>query len=89
MIITKMSLPRRTFLRGIGATLALPVLDAMVPALSAAAKTAVQATPRLAIAYVPNGAIMSKWTPTIEGTGFELPPILEPLAPFRDQICWC
>src|SRR5258705_8641775 len=84
MFITKLSLPRRTFLRGVGATLALPFLDAMVPALDAAAA----ATPvrRLGVVYVPNGMAMPYWTPATQGTGFELMPILQPLAPFRDQL---
>ena len=63
MMITKAALPRRTFLRGLGATLALPLLDAMVPALSALGKDAGKAVPRLGFIYVPNGAVMDKWTP--------------------------
>ena len=86
MIISKKALPRRTFLRGVGATLALPLLDGMVPALSAMQKTAAQPVARLFIGYVPNGIIMDRWTPVAEGAGFELPPTLAPLAPFRDQI---
>ena len=85
MIITKMSLPRRTFLRGLGATLALPLLDAMVPAGSALAKTPARSTKRLGFIYIPNGANMSQWTPAAEG-GLELSPILSPLAPVHDQI---
>jgi hypothetical protein len=83
MIITKMCLPRRTFLRGLGATLALPLLDSMVPALAAAAAKAPR---RLAVVYAPNGIIMDQWTPAGEGLGFEWTPVLEPLAPFRDQV---
>ena len=86
MIISKKALPRRTFLRGVGATLALPLLDGMVPALSAMQKTAAQPVARLFIGYVPNGIIMDRWTPVAEGAGFELPPTLAPLAPFRDQF---
>lgn len=86
MIITNKALPRRTFLRGVGAVLALPVLDAMVPALSAAGKVAVSSPTRLSFVYVPNGVIMDKWTPAIQGAAYELPPILEPLAAFRDQM---
>jgi hypothetical protein len=86
MIITKMSLPRRTFLRGVGATLALPLLDAMVPALSATASTPANAVRRLGVVYVPNGMAMDSWTPTAEGTAFELTPILGQLAPFRDRM---
>ena len=86
MIITNKALPRRTFLRGVGAVLALPVLDAMVPALSAAGKVAVSSPTRLSFVYVPNGVIMDQWTPAIQGAAYELPPILEPLAAFRDQM---
>lgn len=82
MIITKKSLDRRTFLRGAGAAVSLPLLDSMIPALSAAP----QPVKRLAVAYVPNGIIMQKWTPAAEGASFELPAILQPLAPFRDRL---
>src|SRR3984893_5637159 len=81
MLITKMSLPRRTFLRGMGTTLALPFLDAMVPALSAAPK----APPRFTAIYFGNGANLNDWTPTTEGTGFTFTPILKPLEPFRNR----
>lgn len=86
MFITKKALPRRTVLRGIGTTLALPLLEGMVPALTALAKTAAKPINRLSYFYVPNGMIMDKWTPTAEGATFGLTPILEPLAPFRDRI---
>ena len=86
MMITKMALPRRTFLRGVGATLALPLLDAMVPALSAMSRTAAAPVRRLGFTYVPNGVILEQWTPTATGAAFELPPILAPLAGHRDQI---
>ncbi len=86
MIITHKALPRRTFLRGVGAALALPVLDAMVPALSAASKLSVSSPTRLSFVYVPNGVIMDKWVPDIPGAAFELTPILKPLAPFRDRM---
>jgi hypothetical protein len=86
MFITKMLLPRRTVLRGIGAAVALPLLDAMVPALSAMAKTAAAPVRRLGVVYVPNGMAMQYWTPPSEGSGFEITPILQPLAPFRDQV---
>ena len=86
MIITKMSLPRRTFLRGIGATLALPLLDAMIPALSATAATAANPVRRLGFIYIPHGAWMERWTPAAEGTLTELSPILTALLPFRDQL---
>jgi len=84
MIITKKSLPRRTFLRGAGATLALPFLDSMVPALAATvgAKPAL----RLAFVYHPVGMIMDRWTPAAEGTAFEFTPTMKALAPFREQL---
>jgi hypothetical protein len=90
MMITKLALPRRTFLRGMGATLALPLLDAMVPALSATGRTAAAPVPRLGFLYVPNGMAMTSavnyWSPKGDGADFELSPILKPLAPFRDQF---
>ena len=85
MVIEKMSLPRRTFLRGIGAALALPLLDAMVPALTAVVKTAANPVRRLGIVYVPNGMAMDSWTPAAEGAGFEFTPILKSLEPFRER----
>jgi len=81
MVIRKLALPRRLFLRGMGATLALPFLDAMVPAMSARAKV----TPRFTAIYVGNGANMFDWTPPTEGAGFEFSPTLKPLEPFRDR----
>jgi len=86
VFITRKYISRRTFLRGTGVTIALPFLDAMVPALTAQSKTAANVSPRLSFVYLPHGAIMDKWTPKKEGTGFEFTPILEPLKPFRDQI---
>ena len=86
MMITKKALPRRTFLRGIGATVALPFLDAMVPAATAMSRTAAAPARRLAFTYVPNGVILDRWTPAATGAGFELPSILAPLAGHRDQI---
>ena len=86
MFITKKHLHRRTFLRGVGATIALPLLDAMVPASTALAQTAAAPKPRLGFLYFPHGAIMEKWTPEGEGRDFKLSPILEPLAPFRKQL---
>jgi hypothetical protein len=96
MIITKKALPRRTFLRGIGVTVALPLLDAMIPAATALAKTAAKPATRLGFIYVPNGAAMMYWQPE----GFEwtretwlgeqpigkLSPSLAPLEPFKEQI---
>jgi len=86
MMIFKKAIPRRTVLRGMGATLALPLLDAMVPAFAATRQTAARAIPRLSTVYLPNGRIMDRWTPATDGAGFELTPILEPLAPFRDRM---
>lgn len=86
MIITKMSLKRRTFLRGIGATIALPFLDSMVPALRAAT-TASKGTPRLGFFYVPNGMFLPNFHPAGEGgASFEFTPILKPLEPFRQHV---
>jgi hypothetical protein len=86
MIITKKSIPRRTVLRGLGTALALPLLDSMVPALSALGKTAAGRKTRLGIVYVPHGAVMNKWTPALDGDAFELSPILQPLQPFRTRL---
>jgi len=86
MFITRKRLPRRTFLRGVGATLALPLLDAMVPARTLLAKTAGSPASRLGFVYLPHGANMDKWTPAAEGTGFEFSPILKPLEPFRRHL---
>ena len=86
MIITKRSLPRRTVLRGMGAAVALPLLDSMVPALSALSQTAAKSTRRFGVVYVPNGIAMDYWTPAEEGRGFALTPILQSLAPFQDQM---
>jgi hypothetical protein len=86
MFITKKHLPRRTVLRGVGATLALPLLESMVPAATLIGQTAAKPTRRLGFVYIPHGAIMDQWTPETEGAGFELSPILSPLAPFRDRL---
>ena len=87
MIITRRSLPRRTVLRGLGATLALPLLDAMVPALSATAQTAANPVPRLGFFYGPNGMFLRNFHPAGDGgANFAMTPILEPLEPFRDQL---
>jgi hypothetical protein len=86
MFITKKHLSRRTVLRGLGATIALPLLDAMVPAQTALANTAAAPKVRMGFVYFPHGAIMSKWTPSTTGTDFELPPILAPLEPFKKQM---
>jgi hypothetical protein len=86
MFITKKHLPRRTFLRGVGTAMALPLLDAMIPARTALAQTAANPTPHLGFIYFPHGAIMGQWTPKTEGANFELSPILKPLAPFQKQL---
>lgn len=86
MFIAKKCLPRRTFLRGIGASVALPLLDAMVPAGTALAQTAAAPRPRMGFVYFPHGAVMDRWTPAAAGRDFELPQILAPLAPFKDQM---
>jgi hypothetical protein len=85
MIITKMSLPRRTFLRGIGATIALPLLDAMVPALTPLVKAAGNPVRRLGFFYFPNGKVDdNRWTPANEGK-LELSPILSAFAPVQQK----
>jgi hypothetical protein len=86
MFIAKKHLPRRTFLRGVGASVALPLLDAMIPAGTALAQTAAAPRPRMGFIYFPHGAVMEQWTPTARGRDFELPQILAPLAPFKDQM---
>ena len=86
MFITKMALPRRAFLRGTGAMLALPLLDAMVPALSAITKTAANPVRRLGCIYIPNGVNRHQWVPDTVGAGFELSPTLSPLASVKDRL---
>ena len=86
MMIFKKAIPRRTFLKGAGATLALPLLEGMVPAFASSLDAAGKTAKLFSIVYVPNGIIMEKWTPKAEGANFELTPILEPLAPFRDRM---
>ena len=80
------SLSRRMVLRGTGATLALPLLDAMFPAFARGARASVKPVHRFQTFYVPNGMAMEYWLPKGEGTAFELSPILEPLAPYKDQM---
>src|SRR5258708_22711193 len=87
MIITKKALPRRTFLRGVGATLALPLLDAMVPAMTALAATPANPVRRLGFIYIPMGAHMPQWTPPGDGNKLnEMSPILQSMKPFVDQL---
>ncbi len=84
--LTVKSLPRRTVLRGLGATVALPFLDAMVPTFSLRGQAAARSVHRFQTFYVPNGMAMEYWSPKGEGKAFDLTPILEPLAPYRDQM---
>jgi hypothetical protein len=83
MFISGISLPRRTFLRGMGAAVGVPFLEAMLPAFKA---TAAPATPRFGAVFVPNGAIVEQWIPQTTGTNFDLPPILTPLAKYKDTL---
>jgi len=83
MFVSKKAIPRRMVLRGIGATLALPLLDSMVPAFSAFAATPAKPINRFGVVYVPNGMIMQNYLPTTEGLAYELTPTLSALAPFR------
>lgn len=85
-MISRKHLPRRTFLRGLGTAIALPALDAMMPAFASPAKVASNAPLRMAFAYVPNGIIMKDWTPAAAGADFEFPRILQPLKQYKDQM---
>src|SRR5688500_20403919 len=82
MFVAKKALPRRTFLRAMGATVALPMLDAMVPAPAAAPKP----TRRFGFVYIANGVIQNQWIPATTGAGFELTPTLQPFANVRQHI---
>ena len=84
--ITKKHLSRRTFLRGTGVSLALPLLDSMVPASTPLAQTAARPKSRFCGIYIPHGATMDKWTPAGEGTAFQFSEILQPLEAFRDRL---
>jgi hypothetical protein len=86
MIITKKAISRRAVLRGVGAVVALPVLDSMCPALVAQEKTGARVINRLGVVYVPNGIMMENWTPIADGTAFDLKPSLKPLEPYRDRL---
>ena len=86
MMITRKALSRREVLRAVGATVALPLLDSMVPAFGGSRLSAAAATRRLGVVYVPNGIMMPWWTPKTEGAGFEFPDILKPLEPSRDHL---
>ena len=86
MFITRMSLSRRTFLRGMGAAVALPLLESMVPAMTATAQTAANPQRRFGVVFVPMGERPGYWTPKTVGPNFEFSPILKPLEPFRDHV---
>src|SRR5687767_12551808 len=86
MIIAKKALPRRTFLRGVGATLALPLLDAMVPAMTALAGTPAAPVRRLGFVYMPMGCDLGRWTPPGKDKLDKLSPILSPLAPVKEHV---
>ena len=86
MFITKKAIPRRTILRGLGASMALPLLDSMVPSLTALQNTPAKPITRFGVMYVPNGMVMEQWTPVAEGAGFEFTSTLAPLAPYREDL---
>ena len=86
MVLTKKHISRRTLLRGVGATISLPLLESMVPAQTPLAKTAANPQIKLGLCFIPHGAVMSNWTPIGEGTDFKLSRTLTPLAPYRDQL---
>ena len=87
MIITKKALPRRTFLKGVQATLALPLLDAMIPAVTALAKTPAKPVSRLGFVFIPMGCDRARWTPLDDGGALnELSQILAPLEPVKEQL---
>src|SRR5262245_40258692 len=86
MISTRKAISRRTVLRGIGTAVALPFLDAMVPALTSAQNGPAKPVKRFGVVYHPNGVIYDKWLPKGVGTEFEISPVLTPLAPFRDKL---
>jgi hypothetical protein len=86
MMLTKKALDRRTFLRGAGIAMALPLLDAMVPALTAMRVSEASPALRLGFVYVPNGIIQKAWLPSIVGEGYELASTMKPLEPYRDKM---
>jgi hypothetical protein len=86
MFLSRKHLSRRTVLKGAGATIALPLLDAMIPAGTALAQTVAASAPRLGFIYFPHGALQDEWTPTKTGRDFDFPFILKPLEPFRDHV---
>lgn len=86
MFISKKHLSRRTMLRGLGASVALPLLDAMIPASTALAQTAANTQPRLGFIFFPHGAVMDSWLPSATGSNFDISPILSPVAHFKDKM---
>lgn len=86
MIITKKAMARRTFLRGVGASVSLPLLDAMVPAMTALANTPARRVRRLGFVYMPMGCDLARWTPSVDGGQVMLSPTLQSLAPVADQL---
>ena len=86
MFITKKHLSRRAMLRGAGAAISLPLLDAMIPAGTALAQTAAKPAPRMGFIYFPHGAIIKAWSPAETGSSFTMSPILKPLEPFRSHL---
>jgi hypothetical protein len=86
MFLTRKHLSRREVLKGAGATIALPLLDAMIPARTALAQTAAAASPRLGFVYFPHGALQDQWTPIQTGREFEFPFIIKPLEPMREYV---
>jgi hypothetical protein len=86
MFLSKVHLSRRTVLKGLGVSVGLPLLDAMIPAATALARTAAAPKPCMSFVYFPHGAVMDQWTPKKAGADFDLPPILAPLAPFQRQL---
>jgi hypothetical protein len=86
MFVTKKHLSRRTLLHGMGASVALPLLDAMIPASTSWAQTVANTQPRLGFIFFPHGAVMDRWVPATVGSDFEVSPILSPVARFRDKM---
>src|SRR6202521_4312790 len=86
MFITKKHLSRRTFLRGAGVAVGLPLLDAMIPAATAWTQTAAKPMPRMGFVYFPHGSLMDRWSPKEAGRDFELPQNLKALEPFKDRL---
>jgi len=86
MMVTRKAIPRRTILRGLGASFALPLLDSMVPALTAIAAGPARPALRFGVVYVPNGMVMQEWTPKAEGTGFDLLATMKPLEAHRERL---